>query len=406
MNKKIGAILLVAGTCIGSGMIALPMVLAQVGLIPSLFLMLIIWFIMYYTSLINLELNLQAGRGLSLGQLGRQFSGRTAELIGITSLKLLSYSLLAVFIYGGTSIIQELLASKMATHYSFGSIAIYYTLIATTIIILPIKLIDYFNRILFICLIVVILTLTIGLVLSVEWSNLPLFSKQYSNPLIWIALIPVVFTSFGFQVIFHTLTDYCNKNAKILKQAFFWGSFIPAVVYILWTCSILSVVHNDNPFFYKEMEEGKAEVGELIQVLSGVAKWHSVQLLVWWISLLAIATSVLGVGRGLFDSLKGMISPSIIPNINIRNIMAALLTMGPAYLIVIYIPNAFITVLGFAGMILAVIAVLLPAYLFLKIKTDTLYYSELRNKPLFRLSIIVSILIISCELFNIFCLRN
>ncbi|MFV9936287.1 MAG: aromatic amino acid transport family protein [Rickettsia endosymbiont of Haemaphysalis japonica] len=67
MQKLIGAILLIAGTCIGHGMIALPMVLAKLGIIPSIILMFIIWFIMYYTSLINLELNLQAGKGLTFG---------------------------------------------------------------------------------------------------------------------------------------------------------------------------------------------------------------------------------------------------------------------------------------------------------------------------------------------------
>jgi len=50
---------------------------------------------------------------------------------------------------------------------------------------------------------------------------------------------------------------------------------------------------------YKQMKAGKTEVGELIQVLSDIAKWQSVQLLVWWISLLAIATSVLCYNRNI-----------------------------------------------------------------------------------------------------------
>jgi len=54
MHKKMGAILLIAGTCIGSGMIALPLVLAKIGLVPSILIMLLIWFIMHYTSLVNL----------------------------------------------------------------------------------------------------------------------------------------------------------------------------------------------------------------------------------------------------------------------------------------------------------------------------------------------------------------
>jgi tyrosine-specific transport protein len=399
MYKQIGAILLVAGTCIGSGMIALPMVLAKLGLIPSILLMGMIWFIMYYTSLVNLELNLQAGHGLSLGALGRYFSGRTAELIGTMSLKLLSYSLLAVFIYGGSSILKELIASKMVVEYSFNNIATCYALLSITLLLLPIKLIDYLNRFLFVGLLVVVAILLAGLIITIDWSDLPLFSEQYSDLSVWMAIIPVVFTSFGFQVIFHTLTNYCHKNVKMLKQAFLWGSLIPAIVYIVWTCSILSVVYQDNPQFYDQMAGGKAEVGELIQLLSGIAKWQSVQLLVWWISMLAIASSVLGVGVGLFDSLKAMLSKKV-PNTGIRNILASIITIWPAYLVVMYVPNAFITVLGFAGMILALIAVLLPVYLFWQIKTEKLFYPELNREYLIQLSTGVAVAVIVCEIFN------
>ena len=107
MQKLIGSILLISGTCIGSGMIALPMVLAKLGIISSII----------YTSVINLELNLQAGKGLTLGMLGKYFSGHTAQIIGTVSLKLLSYALLAVFIYGGSSILQKLLALSISITY-------------------------------------------------------------------------------------------------------------------------------------------------------------------------------------------------------------------------------------------------------------------------------------------------
>lgn len=399
MYKQIGAILLVAGTCIGSGMIALPIMLAKLGLIPSILLMIMIWFIMYYTSLANLELNLQADQGLSLGALGRYFSGKTAELIGTISLKLLSYSLLAVFIYGGSSILKELIESKMALEYSINDIASYYALLSVAFLLLPIKLIDYLNRFLFVGLLTVVAILLTGLVMTINWSELPLFSEQYSNLSAWVAIIPVVFTSFGFQVIFHTLTNYCHKNVKMLKRAFLWGSLIPASVYIVWTSCILSVVYQENRLFYDQMAAGKAEVGELIQVLSGIAKWQSVQLLVWWVSILAIATSVLGVGVGLCDSLKGMLSKKV-PNSGIRTILASVITILPAYLVVIYIPNAFITVLGFAGMILAVIAILLPVYLFSQIKVERLYYSELSRKYLLQFSVVAAVTVIACEVFN------
>ena len=398
-NATLGAVLLVAGTCIGSGMIALPLVLAKLGLVPSLLLMLGMWFVMYYTSLVNIELNLQADKALPLGGLGRYFSGRIAELIGTLSLKVLSYSLLAVYIYGGSSIVQQLLASKMAMAYSFEGVASCFSLGTMIILLFPIKYIDYFNRILFLGLLVVVTILIVGLALSITWTHIPLFSDQYTDLSAWLTLIPVVFTSFGFQVIFHTLTNYCRKNPNMLKQAFLWGSFIPAIVYIFWTATILSVVYHENPGFYSTIMQGKAEIGDLIQVLSSIAKWPSVQLLIWAISLLAIVTSIVGVGMGLFDAVKEMLPRSLSKNKH-RDIVTSVAVVGPAYLAVLYIPNAFITVLGFAGMILAIIAIVLPTYLFWKLQTSHLYYNELKENWLIQLSFFVGITVIACEIYT------
>ncbi|MGI4753026.1 MAG: amino acid permease [Janthinobacterium lividum] len=395
MEKLIGSILLIAGTCIGSGMIALPMVLAKIGLIPSIILMFIIWFLMYYTSLINLELNLQVGKGLALGRLGRYFSGRIAEIIGMVNLKILSYALLAVFIYGGSSIIQNLLSLDISIVY----IGAWYAVISILVLLLPLKLIDYINRLLFIGILIVIAILIIGPIAMIKWYNLPLFSSRYKEILVWSEITPVVFTSFGFQVIFHTLTNYCNKNARTLKLAFLFGTLIPAIVYIIWTCSVLTVIHHENPVFYQQMVVGNVEVGELVKELSSIAKWQSVQLLVWIISTLAIATSVIGVGVGLCDSLKVSFS-NLKCNSRIRDIIAASTTILPAYIVTILIPNAFITVLGFAGMILVIIAILLPAYLLYKAKIKNFYYPELKKKYLIVISVIIGIFFMGYELTN------
>ncbi|MCZ6904002.1 MAG: hypothetical protein O7C59_00185 [Rickettsia endosymbiont of Ixodes persulcatus] len=75
----------------------------------------------------------------------------------------------------------------------------------------------------------IIAILVIGLVSMIKWDDLPLFSPNYKEISIW-GVTPVVFISFGFQVIFHTLTNYCNKNAKD-------GVFI-------WKLNTCSSIHN------------------------------------------------------------------------------------------------------------------------------------------------------------------
>lgn len=401
MQKQMGAIFLVAGTCMGSGMIALPIVLAQLGVVPGVALMLLIWSLMYYTSLINLELNLQSGQGRPLGELGEYYAGPIAKAIGLVSLKVLSYALLAVYLYGGASILQKLLASNQGGAYSFSFVVTGCALLSMALLLLQVKWIDYINRVLFIGLLVVVGILIVGLLYAIDWTDLPLFSKGYGEVSTWSHAIPVIFTAFGFQVIFHTLTNYCLKDARMLKRAFLWGSLIPALVYITWTCSILAVVHHESPLFYQQMLHGDVEVGDLIEVLSAIAPSQSVQLLVWWISLLAIFTSLLGVGVGLCDSLKGMMADTV-PNSALRTVLAALISVLPAYLIALLVPNAFISVLGFAGMILTVIAILLPVYLFRQLKEKGIYYPEVNSKLLVALSVIGALIVIASELFNAF----
>lgn len=401
MQKKIGAIMLVAGTCIGSGMVALPIVLVKFGLILSIILMIITWALMYYTSLVNLELNLYTKLGKTLGELCKIFSGRFAELLANVCLKLLSYSLLAAFLFAAGCVTQYLLISILGINYSTITLITAYSIGAIFYLLLPIKLIDYTNRLLFIAFLLVFATLMTALLTVINLRNLPLtYNLTFEISDLFIVL-PIIFTSFGFQVIFHTIANYCENDAKMLKATFLYGSLIPAIIYIIWTCGVLSVIYDKNPNFYYQMLTENIQVGEMVRELSYVAKWYKVQLLIWWISILAIISSILGVGIGLVDNFKVVFSRSI-TNLPIRTVCSSAITIVPSYILAIYLPNAFITMLGFAGMILVIIAVLLPAYLLYKAKISVYNYSELNNKWLLVLSILLGILIIICEIMNLF----
>jgi len=384
--------MLIAGTCIGGGTIALPIVLSKLGIVPSIFFTLLVWASMYYASLVSLELNLQAGSGLDLGRLSRRFSGRIAEVIGAGSIKILSYALVAVYISGGSSIFQKLIGDT----FSLDAVALSYSLIIILLLSCPVYVVDNINRILFVGLICLFCPLMAGLLSIINWGNLPLFAENYTDMSIWRSLVPVVFTSFGFQVIFHTLTEYCNKNSAMLKKVFLYGSAIPTIVYILWTCAVLGALHNGNAGFYEQMIHGNIDVGTLIQELSRITHWQSIQSLIWWVSLLAIITSILGVGLGLCDSLKQTIKTRI-KNDQLSSLTAATLTIAPGYLVAVFIPNTFIAVLGFAGMILAIIAILLPMYLLYKANIKKFYYKELQYRLLRTLAILMGLIIIACE---------
>jgi tyrosine-specific transport protein len=392
--KTVNGILFVAGTCVGSGMIALPMTLAKVGLVPSILLMIGIWAIVYITALMSVELNLQAGKGLPLVGLCKLFSGRKAEMIGALSLSILSYSLLAAYIAGGSSIISNLLKTEAF------DMKLWYTLAICVILAFPPNSVKTINNILFIGLLCIIGIMVCFLAFTINWSNIPLFGDGWMSFYSWQGILPVLFTFFGFQVIFHTLTEYCKKDSKILNRVFLFGSLIPVFVYSIWTASVLGAIYENAPDFYSKMSSTNVSVGELVMQLSTIAKVEFIQLMIWWISILAIVTSILGVGLGVVSTVSSQIE-RFVQNPQLNKILSISGTLLPPYLIVVAIPDAFISVLGLAGMILSVIAIILPIYLLNIIKERRFFYQILKNKLLVGISLGVGILIIFCELLNI-----
>ena len=398
MRKYLGAALLVAGTCIGSSLVAVPMLLSKVGLLPSAVLMCIIWWVMYHTALISLELNLQAGKGLSLGDLGRHFSGPIAGFIGDASIIILSYSVLSLFIYGGSSVLRSL----MSFDIEMTKIMLSVTALSIICVSYDTKIIDYINRILFSGLVVSIVILLTGMIMEISWSELPLTAKYVTDISVWRGVVTGVFVSFGFQVIFHSLTNYCNKNPKELKKAFLIGSLIPAIVSFIWTTGVIGVIYSGNKLFYHNMINGHIDVGELITMLDKSSKWAIVQFLVWCFSILAATTSILGVGLGLCDSFKkGIMVKLNVHNHPLGGLCAAALAIVPAGFTAIIIPDAFFTLLGFAGMVLVIIAILLPMYLFQTNKFKKLHYPLLKNKILLFFSLFIGVLIVVNEITDI-----
>ena len=366
-------------------MIALPMTLAKIGIIPSIILMFFIWIFSYYSSLVSVELNLHSEKGLSLESLGKKYSGKKIEIFCNILVKLLCYSLLAAYIYGGSSIIKNL--------FSLNSEPIYIQTILTLSLILLLQvnnnIISKINGYLFIGFLAFLFFLIILLFFNVNYTNLPLVNKYDLKSI--ASIIFVVSTSFGYQVVFHTLRDYCGNDVKMLKNAFFYGSIIPLFLYISWTFVVLSVIYNNDINFYNLIIDGNIDAGILVDKLSKILSFNNLNFIIWLISILAIFTSIIGVGLGLKDSYINIFKEKKIKN---SNFISTLITYLPPYLITVLIPNAFIKVLGYAGIILVIIAILLPIYLYFKANINEPYIKILNKNTLILCSLIGILMII------------
>ncbi|MDP1723172.1 MAG: aromatic amino acid transport family protein [Alphaproteobacteria bacterium] len=401
MQRQIGSIFIVAGTAIGAGMLALPLVLGQFGLPLTILIMFGIWSIMYYVSLVVVELNLQEGHGLTLIQLGKRFSGPVAQSIALICLKVLTFSLLAAYIDGGASIIQKLLLTFTDTQYDIQLIIIFFASVLILLFLFTTRWIDYVNRLLFLALIVSFCLLIIGLLTKIDLVKLPI-SPIELNFDAWRIALPVVFTSFGYQMVIHSLTTYCKNDKVQLKRVFLWGSLIPTFVYILWTICVLGVLYVEDPIVFQQILMGKAAIGDVILSLSHISNATSIHLFSTITSLLAIFTSIIGVGLGLKDSWKIILIKKI-KHPATHSFTSVLITFVPSLLVVLFVQNAFIKALSFGGMISAILAVLLPLYLLrkAKAKNEHYHYPILQYKSLQFIALSVGVIVIICEILNL-----
>lgn len=397
MKKQMSAVFLLAGTAIGSGMIALPMVLSHIGAIYTLLLILFCSIMTYFSALIRTELNLHSDSKFTLEDVGYYFSGKKAALIGNISFKVLSFSLLAAYVYGLGSLL-----------YANNEMKIIPSIVVFIILTFSSHWIMNFNRRLFAVLLIAILLSIILMIINIDFTTTAIQTSNLRFNKLCI-ILPTVFTSFGFQGSLHTLTNFCNNDRKLIKSACFFGSLIPATVYICWTLCIIFVLSKTQPNLFLRMATSGIDINEFINALCNVANSYLMKSGIFIISLLVMLTSTIGVGIALVEDLEMTfkrikqfqnIRIRFLKNKQLLRISCSLITIIPATIIAICIPGAFVNILSFAGMILSIIAIFLPIYLFSKLKDQNIF-KVLKNKWIIVLLSLFGILILLCECFNL-----
>ena len=147
------------------------------------------------------------------------------------------------------------------------------------------------------------------------------------------------------------------------------------------------------------MKQGGVEVGYMVHQLSGIAQWHYMKLVIWWLSVFAIITSVIGIGMGLINSWMSLLAQRI--EIKYQKSIAILLSFAPPLIIALIIPDAFIKVLSFAGMILVIIAIILPLYLLQNSSIVLHNYDILKYRSIRLAAFLFGISVIIMEMINI-----
>jgi tyrosine-specific transport protein len=297
-NKKgslLNAVFLVAGTCVGGGMLALPVATGVAGFIPSIFFMLIGWAFMTLTALFLLEVNLWMEEGSHIITMASRFLGPIGKGAAWLLYLFIGYASLVAYTSGGGDLIVAALKHFLGFKLEPGIAMALFVAVFGLIIYLGNIIVGRVNTILVIGM-VVAYVLLIGLGAShIKWQYL--LRKEWSHCII---SIPLLLTIFSFQTMVPSLTIYLKKDARALKFAIVAGTTLALIIYIIWQWLVLGTVLIDgDQGLAAALAQGKPATEFLRSAIGN--PW--VSSLAEFFAFFALVTSFLGIALGLFDFL-------------------------------------------------------------------------------------------------------
>lgn len=351
-TKFLGGILLIAGTAIGGGILALPVASAQLGFLNSSLLLFSSWLIMTFSALLILEVNLLLPPESNIISMAKATLGRGGEIVAWVVYLLLLYSLISAYIAGGSDFLFGLLKNVGINTPEWVDTFLF-TSILSFIVYQGIRLVDYVNRGLVISKLTILAILVVSMLLFIKPINLTGgVVNKYA-----ITSFTVMLTSFGFANIIPSLRTYFQDDVKKLRLAILIGSIIPLVCYILWDIAIMGLIPRNGQDGLIAIAQSGHSTSDMMNQISTLINIGTITALSRVFTSICIATSFLGVSLSLFDFFADGLK---IKKVGKNNLFLYALTFFPPLLVVIFYPTIFIKALTYAGIYCMILLVILP----------------------------------------------
>lgn len=352
MNKIIGSILLVAGTTIGAGMVALPIVVGVAGFFYGSIVIFGCFLYMLLSMLLLLEASLYCPKKSNIITMHDCFFSPKTRFLAWSFVLLLMYSVSAAYIDAGSDLLVDMI-NRVLPHQLHWSRSIglgVFTLCFTAATVTNISIIDRINRL----FVAVMATAFIGQLIAIiqPWDPSHFIG---GNARYALTAIPVIILSFTSTIILPSLREYLEDNIKTIRFVIIVGNIIPLAIYLVWIILLINAI----PI------EGEASLTSI--ALSGsstalphVLRAHHLDHASTWIDLFSL-TAVITSFTGVIVSLRDFLADGLQLDTSSRDqILTSALSMLPPLLSVLAFPKLFIIALGWGGLSIVLLYVLMP----------------------------------------------
>lgn len=397
-DKVLGGILLVSGTAIGAGMLALPISTANSGFIPSVVAFLICWFFMTLAALLLLEVNLRFKGEKDLISMTNLTLGNFGKTVAWVLYLLLFYALIVAYLTGSSAWLIKIL-EKFHINVSSNIAVVGLTFVFGLIISYGTAVVEHINRYLMYGL-VLTYVVVISALSSVETAKLSTFDLAYLPP-----ALPLMITAFGFAAIIPTLTNYLKRDILALRYVIVLGSFIPLIIYLLWECVALGIIplvgKNSFEMLIKNHDDGTGVALALEQLVGSAWITQSSR----WFAIFAILTSLFGVSLALFHFLADGFGIKKKTGLSQSFLLGCIYI--PPLIVVLAYPSGFSHVLSLAGVFVAILFGIYPVLMawrtrYVSTQSFEKGYQVFGGKPMLILMIIFFCYVSYVEITNCF----
>ncbi len=353
----LGGTTLVAGTAIGAGMLALPMASAGMWFSWSIGLMLVSWIIMLRSSQALLEVSMHFKPGHSFHTMVRELLGPRWSFVNGFAVAFVLYTLVYAYVSGGGSIIAQSITSITGDAPPRLLNSLIFALLLTIFIWWGSEAVDRFSILLVGGMVVSYFISISGMMTHLRVDTLLDRNGSGGEMIFLWGAVSTYLTSFCFHASVPSLIKYMGKEPRTIDASLRYGTIVALVCYVSWlTAADGSISRAD----FKGVIEAGGNVGDLMGAAGNNLKSFFILRILEGFSLLAVATSFLGAGLGLFDYMTDLCN---FDNSRSGRTKTLLVTFVPPILGGLVWPDGFLPAIGWAGLASAFWAVIIPALL-------------------------------------------
>lgn len=350
-SKLIGGILLIVGTSIGGGMLALPVSTAAAGIGNSIVFLFFCWLVMTLGALLILEVNMRLPSGSNMVSMAKATLGLPGQIIAWITYLFLLYTLLAAYISGGSDVFNAIL---LQAHIALphGVTSLLFTFVFSLIIYSGIRTVDYVNRGLMFGKLGIYALLVVIISPHIRIATLSGGSVQAIT-----GSLMILITSFGFASIVPSLREYFGDDTRTLRKVILLGSLIPLICYILWDAVIMGVIDRNGDEGLLALMSSEHATSGLTNALNHAVQNQWITGFFSFFTSICMITAFLGVSLGLFDFLADGLK---LKKAGRQGKCTLALTFLPPLAVVLINPGIYLQALSYAGICCVLLLLLLP----------------------------------------------